>query len=80
MAGGSVLCPRLTVTHKWVADSRGEYEEQQNLWVLWAPERRVYKKVSGENDNIQYIYWNAYGYGWSVGPKFGVLRAKEWSK
>ena len=50
MVGGSVLCPRLTVTHKWFADCRGEYEEQQNLWVPWAPERRVYKKVSGETD------------------------------
>ena len=49
--GGSVLCPQLTVTHDtWCGDCRGEYEEQQNLWVPWAPERRVYKKVSGEND------------------------------
>ena len=48
--GGSVLCPRLRVTHSWCGDCRGEYEEQQNLWVPWAPDRRVYKKVSGEND------------------------------
>ena len=45
-----MLCPRLRVTHSWCGDCRGEYEEQQNLWVPWAPDRRVYKKVSGETD------------------------------
>ena len=49
-----MLCPRLTVTHSWCGDCRGEYEEQQNLWVPWAPDRRVYKKVSGENDRKRF--------------------------
>ena len=32
--------------------------------VSWAPERPVYKHVTKN----RYIFWNAHGYGWCIGP------------
>jgi len=58
-------CPKLQLSNAYFGLADGEYECISEV-TSWAPHRPIYKHIKKD----RYIYWNARGYGWSIGPSY----------
>ena len=68
-----VQCLTLNVYGATYASCNGYYMVTLDR-VPWAPCRQVYKHVYKN----RYIFWNAHGYGWSIGTKEDLITGKHY--
>ena len=67
-------CSTLKVTNADYADGNGQYEYLPAVRSPWAPDRPVYKRVTG-GSNVRYIFMSeGTGNGWVIGGPTQLMK------